>query len=504
MNGKISMKTAGVLLSLTTAGATMIASLPGCEVGPDYKAPTTRVSATWKEPLAGGPTTQPSVSTLWWRTFNDTELNSLIKRAVHANLDVRLAVARIREARALRRYAGAGEYPEVDVDGSYTHSRNTFGATGAGAGAAGAGGGGFIPTSSEFDLFRAGFDASWEIDVFGGVRRNIEAATADVQAAYEARNNAIVSLLAETTLNYFQLRGAQERLRIANDNIRVQKQSLDLTHTKFQAGLISDLDVSRAEAQVAATEAQIPTLEQTIRQTIHRLEVLLAQQPGTLTTELDDPKPIPGTPPEVPIGLPSDLLRRRPDVRQAERNLAAATARIGAATADLFPKFTLTGSVGYQATQLGNLANNSSLFYSIGPGIMWPIFDAGRIRANIAITNAQQEQAFIQWEQVVLQSLSDTEVALVAYTKEQARFRKLSEAVEANQRSVNTATQLYDRGLGDFLNVLDAERELFASQDAQVISRQTVSTNLVQLYKALGGGWEPSDVVPATRPTARK
>ncbi|HZZ42921.1 MAG TPA: efflux transporter outer membrane subunit [Tepidisphaeraceae bacterium] len=485
---------AAYVLSAAVLSALVIA---GCKVGPDYKAPTTQVAVKWSEPLGQGPTTQPALNQLWWRRFNDPELNSLVVRAARSNLDVKLAAARVREARALRRLAGADEYPTVDVGGSYTHSRNTFGATGSSQSAAS------IPSPGvEYDLYRAGFDASWEIDVFGGVRRNIEAATADVQAAMEARNSALVSLVAETALNYVQLRGFQERLKIAQDNIHVQQQSLDLTRTKFQAGLISELDVSRAQAQVAVTEAQIPSVEQSIRQTIHRLEVLLAVQPGALAEELSPAKAIPGTPPVVPIGIPSDVLRRRPDVRQAERNLAAATARIGFATADLFPKFSLTGSIGYQATQFGNLGSNNNMYYSIGPGITWPIFDAGRIRANIKIANARQEEAFIQWQQAVLQSLSDTEVALVAYTQEQARFQKLTEAVEANKRAVATSTQLYERGLGDFLNVLDAQRDLFASQDAEVVSRQTVSTNLVQLYKALGGGWEPESA--ATQPVASR
>jgi NodT family efflux transporter outer membrane factor (OMF) lipoprotein len=486
--------------------AVSAAAIAGCTVGPDYKAPTTRTAANWSEPLAGGPTTRPAdVPTRWWTTFNDPDLDALVERAARNNLDLRLAASRIREARALRRVAGADEYPQVNVGSSYTKARNAFiggggATTGAGGGgAAGGGAGGFA--SSEFELYRAGFDATWEIDVFGGVRRNVEAATADLQAQLESRNATLVSLMAETALNYVQLRGLQERLRISHDNIRAQREALNLTQTKFQAGLISDLDVSRAQALVAQTEAQIPSLEQSIRQTIHRIEVLVGQQPGTLTAELSAPKAIPGTPPSVPVGLPSDLLRRRPDVRQAERNLAAATARIGAATADLFPRFTLTGSTGYQATQFGDLGSNQSAFYSIAPGISWPIFDAGRIRANIAVANARQEQAFVQWEQAVIQSLADTENALVAYTHEQTRFQRLSDAVAANERAVDTATQLYERGLGDFLNVLDAQRQLFASQDAQVVSRQTVSTNLVQLYKALGGGWE-RPAPAATQPVA--
>lgn len=485
-----------VVLTLATA-VTSAMIVAGCKVGPNYKAPTTQLSATWTEPLGRGPTTQPIVNTRWWQTFGDPELDSLIERAANANLDLRLATSRIREARAVRRFVKADLYPQVNVGGAYSHNRNSIGAfSGTGGGTIAA-----PSTGTEFNLYNAGFDAAWELDVFGGIRRNVEAATADLQAQYEARNNTLVSLLAETAFNYVQLRGQQERLRIANDNLHAQEQSLELTRTKFRAGLISDLNVSQAEAQVQSTAAQIPSIETSIRQSIHLIEILLAQQPGALSAELTAPKAIPGTPPEIPVGLPSDLLRRRPDVRAAERSLAAATARVGVAVADLYPKFNLTGTLGTQATEPGNLFNSSSIFYSIGPGISWPVFDAGRIRANIDIANARQEQAFLQWEQAVLQSLSDTEVALVAYTQEQARYQRLTASVEANQRSVATATQLYERGLGDFLNVLQAQTALFAAQDAQVISRQTITTNLVQLYKALGGGWEDF-AHPTTQPVA--
>lgn len=484
-----------VVLTLAAA-ATSALVVAGCKVGPDFKAPTTQVSATWTEPLGHGPTTQPVVNTRWWHTFDDPELNSLIERAAAANLDVRVAASRVRQARAQLRVTRADLYPQVSVGGAYSHNRGAVGTFGGGGGTVAA------PSSgSEFNLYNAGFDASWELDVFGGIRRDVEASTADLQAQIESRNNTLVSLLAETAVNYIQLRGNQERLQIAQNNLRAQQQSLELTRTKFKAGLISDLNVSQAEALVETTAAQIPALQQLITQNIHRIEILLAQQPGTLAPELNAPQAIPGTPPVVPVGLPSDLLRRRPDVRSAENALHAATARVGVATADLFPKFNLTGSVGTQATEPGNLFNSSSLFYSIGPGISWPVFDAGRIRARIEIANAVQEQAFLQWEQTVLQALSDTEVALVAYTQEQQRYQTLTNSVTANQRSVATSTQLYERGLGDFLNVLTAQTSLFQAQDAQVVSRQTISTNLVQLYKALGGGWE-QPVAPTTQPVA--
>lgn len=488
------MSRAGMTRVGLVAAAAVAASavIPGCTVGPDYRPPTTQVSATWTEPLGRGPTTQPVTTTRWWTTFDDPQLDDLIERAARANLDLRLAESRVREARLFRRLANADYYPTVDAVGSYSRSRASQGI---------ANRPNFPGQQSETNLWTAGFDAAWEVDVFGGVRRGVEAATAEVQSAVEARNSILVSLFAETAANYVQLRGQQERLRIAQGNLVVQRQSLDLTRSRFEAGLTNELDVTRAQAQVATTESVIPPLVTAIRATVHRIELLLGQQPGTFTEEELAQKPIPGTPPQIPVGLPSDLLRRRPDVRQAERALAAATARVGVATADLFPRFALTGNAGLQAGDFGDLGNASSAFYSIGPGIRWPIFNAGRIRANIAIAGEQQEQAFTRWEQAVLNALADTETALVAYTQEQHRFERLAAAVAANQRSVDLARQRYDRGLEDFLSVLDAQRALFVSEDALVQSREAVSTNLVQLYKALGGGWE--EPVAATPPTTQ-
>jgi NodT family efflux transporter outer membrane factor (OMF) lipoprotein len=246
----------------------------------------------------------------------------------------------------------------------------------------------------------------------------------------------------------------------------------------------------QAAAQLATTQAQVPTLETSLKQGIHRLGVLLGQDPGALLPELSREAPIPPTPPEVPVGLPADLLRRRPDVRRTERQLAAATARIGVAVADLFPKLSLTGSLGLQSDQLANLPLGSSRFWSLGPSLSWPVFDAGRIRANIQVQNTREAQRLAQYTQAVLTALEEVENALVAYSREQVRRHKLTEAVEANQRAVELANELYIRGLGDFLNVLEAQRSLFASQSGLVESEAMVSSNVVALYKALGGGWE--------------
>jgi multidrug efflux system outer membrane protein len=286
------------------------------------------------------------------------------------------------------------------------------------------------------------------------------------------------------------LRGAQRQILIAEGNAKSQNETLDLTRAKVRAGLANDLDVARQEAQVASTLAQIPSLQTRAAADIHALALLTAQTPSALDQTLGTPTPLPAPPPSVPVGLPSDLLRRRPDIRRAERNLAAATARIGVATADLYPKFSLTGALGWEANHFQNWTNSSSTFWNVVPGVTVPLFNAGRLRANVAVERARTDQFLATYQKTVLNSLAEVEDALVAYQKEFVRRQQLANAVAANQRSVALSTQLYQQGLRDFLNVLDAQRELYASQDALALSDTQVSANAVALFKALGGGWE--------------
>ena len=468
----------------------------GCTVGPNYKRPEMNV------PTAYGSTTrptsvassQPATSTQpvvavdtaqWWRTFNDPVLDRLVDQALQANLDLRQAQGRIREARALRRIAGSGYYPSVDASGSYTRSKGSKNVVAPGV-ASGTG----IGLGREQDLWQAGFDASWEVDVFGGIRRGVEAAEADLQAAVADRDNVVVSLLGEVGRNYVELRGFQRQITIAQENVTSQSESLELTRAKFRAGLSNDLDVAQAEAQVASTQSQIPALETQAAQATHRLAVLIGQAPESLLAELGQPAPLPAPPPVVPLGVPSELLRRRPDIGFAERQLAAATARIGVATADLFPKFTIIGSLGQESTRFSNLADGNSTFWSIGPGVSLPIFNAGRLRAAVDVEKARTEQALAVYERTVLQALADVEDALVAFEKEQARRAILVQAVQSNRRAVSLSEQLYQRGLAPFLNVLDAQRALYQAEDQLVQSDTTVSSSAVALFKALGGGWE--------------
>lgn len=470
-------------------------SLSSCTVGPDYRTPDLPLPATWSE--AAQSEEQPQAADLiqWWTTFRDPVLNTLVERAVRTNLDLREAVSRVIEARGSLGATKSERWPMVDLLGSYSRLRQSENTSTSSTFASGSGGLlGERPSGSlESELFQTNFDTSWELDLFGRVRRSVEAAAADLAAAEEDRRDVLVSLLAEVASNYVELRGAQRQLTVTRNNIAAQQQTVELTQARFEAGLTSALDVAEAEAQLATTQAQVPTLEISLKKTIHRLGVLLGQEPGSLLVELSPEQPIPTAPLDVIVGLPSDLLRRRPDIRKAERELAAATARIGVATADLFPSFSLnSNTLGFQSASLSDLALASSRFWTVGPTVSWPFFDAGRIRANIQIKTALQEQTLAQYEKTVLTSLEEVENALVAYAREQARQRALAEAVEANQRALSLANERYIRGLGDFLNVLEAQKALYNTEDKLVQSERTVVTNLIALYKALGGGWESS------------
>jgi multidrug efflux system outer membrane protein len=477
----------GKMLRVGAAGVIFVAC--GCAVGPNYRRPDGAGPAVWQEAQSDGVNTRAAELARWWMKFNDPLLNSIVERAVGSNLDLRSAEARVREARALRAVTASGAWPAADVSGSYTRNRsseNAIGSPGQGAVVGPSGGG----ANLDQNLYRSGFDASWEIDVFGGIRRSVEAADATVEATLEDRRNTLVTLLGEVATNYIDLRGFQRRLEVARANLKTQQETLELTKVRFDAGLASDLDVAQAESQVKTTEAQIPTLETSLKQVAHRLDVLIGSEPGALWGDLSKQGEVPALPPEVLIGLPSELLRRRPDIRRAERQLAAATAQVGVAVADLFPKFSLTGAAGFQSISASDWFSGPSRFWSVGPTIRWPIFDAGRIRANIEVRNAQQEQALRQYEKTILTAFEEVENSLVSYAKEQARYRSLSEAVAANRRAVQMANELYTRGLLDFLNVLETQRSLYSSESDLAQSQAAMASNLVALYKALGGGWE--------------
>jgi multidrug efflux system outer membrane protein len=461
----------------------------GCEVGPNYHPPEQHMPPTWVAP----PTTQASITVQeplqveqWWTTFNDPILDSLIRRAVRSNLNVLIASERIRQARATLGIATAGFFPLVNADGSLSH---TF------AGASGSTG----KKTGTVDLWRAGFDATWELDIFGGVRRNIEAANASYQATIEDRRDVLVTLLGDVATNYIQLRGFQQQILIAQENLTLQEHSLKITRDKLELGSKAALDVANAEAQVATTKSAIATFQSQAQQAIYALSVLLGEEPAALLAELSPQVAIPITPPVVPVGLPSELLRRRPDIRRAERQLASATALVGVAVAQLFPTFTLDGAVHVGGSQFQSLGNWGTRSWSFGPTFSWPVFDAGAIWNNIEAQKSVRAELLLTYRQTVLTALQDVENALTAYAQEQQRRAALADAVAANQRALAIATRGYQEGLTDFLNVVVTQQALFASQDSLVQSNEAVATDLVALYKALGGGWEIGEP-PTTQP----
>jgi NodT family efflux transporter outer membrane factor (OMF) lipoprotein len=479
---------------LARAAAFAVAALlASCTVGPDYEEPQVAAPESFGEMPTQDPATgagNPSVATdrpldlaAWWTSFQDPVLDDLVQRAIDANPTLRQAEARVREARARRGIAESALWPDLDATASAirSHSSGNTSATTPGSS--------FVP-GREITLWQAGFDASWEIDLFGGTRREIEATDAELAAGIEDRRDVLVSLLAEVARDYVELRGSQRQAAIARANLQSQQETLDLTRARLRAGLVSDLDVARAEALVRATESRLPELDSVSRQAIHRLAVLLAQTPASLLPDLLPAAPIPIAPPLVAVGLPSELLRRRPDVRRAERVLAAATARIGVAVADRFPKFTFDAAYGVSAKETSMLDENDSRYWSFGPSLTLPLLDFGRRSGEVEVRNAIEEQAAAAWEQTVLGSLREVEDALVAFSREQTRRTSLAGAVDSNRRAVDLATVLYERGNADFLSVLDAQRALFATEDALAGSDSTVASDLIALYKALGGGWE--------------
>ncbi len=463
----------------------LVVSLTGCAVGPAYRRPSVSMPQQWSgEPARGTSPGDTPVTEQWWKSFHDPELESLISGAVAANLDLQLAAARVAEARANRGLVQSNGFPQVSA--TVAGARNRQMVVGAAR----------EPFPLETNLFQGQFDMTWEADVFGRIRRQLQGATADLAAQEEDRRNVLITLLGDVAANYAEVRGFQLRLKIAERNIRIQQETLDLTRALAGAGQATDRDVAQAEAQLESTRAAVPQLETGREVSIHRLGVLLGSEPSSLAQELAEASPLPVVPEAVPVGLPSELLQRRPDIRRAEAQLAAATARVGEARADFFPRFSLTGAAGRQSTQLHLLALGTGNVFSFGPSLSLPLFTAGRIRANVAVQEARVKQAETAYRSTVLTALEETENALVGYSNEQERCERLQRVIRADRTALELAQAQYRAGLADFLTVLDAERVL-SEHEGQLAQSQTgVVTRLVSLYKALGGGWSTPPTVP--------
>lgn len=476
----------------------MLAGLLGsCAVGPRFVPPKAALPPAWSDSAArSAARTQSTVSAqsappvAWWQSFDDPTLAALVERCAQQNLDVREAVLRIDEARAERAVTAAGLWPSLSADASFTRQRlseNT--PTGAILGLAGG-----LPSglniANPYNQFQLGLSLSWELDLFGRVRRSLEAADADTQGAVEAGRDVLVSLVAEVANAYIDLRGAQLRSAVVEETLATERDLSELTRQRRDAGLTSDLDVANAAAEVSASAAQLPPLKRQITADINELSRLMSREPDALRAELSEARPVPPVPPAVPIGLPAELARRRPDIRRAEANLHAATARIGVAVADLFPRLTLTAAGGYQSEQLGELTRAASRFATWGPSLELPLFDAGKRTATIHLESVRAQEAAVDYARTVLGALHEVENALVAYGADQERRVALKEAVNASRDALALARDRYQSGVTSFIEVLDAERTLQQNELSLALTTTAVSTDLVVLYKALGGGWE--------------
>lgn len=464
------------LAAVAVAAALLSSILPACAVGPNYHAPEMKTARSFDrlEPATYAGT---GAVAGFWQTFHDATLEKLVADALTANYDLRIAQSRVQEARALRRDATFDLAPSVTAGGGYTKTRTSNVSTLPGA-----------PRESE--LYDAGFDAFWELDFFGGVRRGVEASNAQYGVVEAARRDTLVSVSAEVTRTYFELRGLQQQLDVARRNVANQRQTRQFAQARLDAGSGTELDTSRAQAQLSATLGSIAPLEAAVARAIHRLSVLVGREPAALREQLTPPQNLPPLPGIVPVGDPAGLLRRRPDIRIAERELAGATARVGVAVADLFPRVTFTGNAGYIAASSGGLGDGGSDAYTLAPGISWAIFDLGHVQARIGAASARKDGALLRYEQTVLQALEETENSLVTHARARDRLVHDEDALRASTTAADLARVRYENGASDFLQVLDAERTLLESEDRLARSRTEAATSLIAVYKSLGGGWE--------------
>ncbi|WP_454255674.1 efflux transporter outer membrane subunit [Pseudomonas sp. Marseille-Q8238] len=459
--------------------------LTACGVGPDFGKPQSDLGAQWSAPAASEAVRSRTVSTAmearWWDSFADPVLSSLIQRAASGNLDLRVAASRLEQSRAARRSIAAERLPSVNAGAGYSRTRNSQDGLSDPSGRAG---------KEAYSLWQGGFDTGWELDLWGRVRREVEAADALVQGAEEQRHGVLLAVLAETASDYIQLRGAQSELAITRQNLDIALRTLELNRTRLGDGVATQLEVAEAAAQVAAIEARVPPLQQREAQLINALSLLLARPPQALHAELSATAAIPAGPRHVPVGLPSELAERRPDIRRAEAELHAATASIGVAQGDFYPRITLSGNVGFQALQLADFGSWSSRTFAFGPAFSVPLFDGGRLRGTLQLREAQQQEAAITYQKTVLGAWHEVDNALSAYQAEQRRHASLEQAVSHSRLALHSAEEQYAQGTVDFLNVLSVQNALLANQAALVESTAGVSLALVDLYKSLGGGWQ--------------
>jgi NodT family efflux transporter outer membrane factor (OMF) lipoprotein len=474
----------GVVVAVT------IGLLQACTaVGPDYQSPQTRLPDLWHQDLTKGLKDGKTDLREWWTRLQDPMLNNLIARAGAGNLDLKQAVARILEARANVGIAAGAELPQVGAGGQIETGRVSEGVAGKVKNP---------PRKQSSTLYSTGLDATWELDLWGRISRQVESADAGLQASVEDYRDVLVSLYAEVAQRYVDVRTAQARIQALVENVESQKKTLRLVQDRLRAELASDLEVAQAELNLATTESQVPTVRQDLAAAVHRLGVLLGERPTALYAELRETKPIPQPPKEILVGLPTELLRQRPDIRAAERRLAAQTAQIGVATADLYPRFSLTGFFAFENFGVSDVFKWQNRAYGLGPTMQWNVFDGGRIRSNIQAQDAITQQLLTSYEQTVLDALRQVEDAMAFYIQENDRQDALYRSVVAAAKSVKLVQTLYVTGLTDFQNVQDQERRKSEQDDQYAQSQGAVTKYLVDIYRSLGGGWAPTDQQPTT------
>jgi NodT family efflux transporter outer membrane factor (OMF) lipoprotein len=494
--------------------ALLCSMLTGCLVGPNFERPQASTPDVFDRTHSAQAASKPVESELspdWWTLFNDPTLDALERQLADANLDVAAASARLRQSRAEQRIAGAQQYPTLTGAASYDRERGSpngilslLGVSPTGSQTQSASGSsplGVAPLpgstgSPAYNLYQFGFDASWELDIWGRARRGVEAATALAQASYEDRNAVLLSARAELARDYIQLRDTQALLQIARQNLEIAHDATRLTQTRAHEGVTTDLDVANATAQAESIESLIPTLESRNETTINAIGVLLGMEPGALRQALSEPHDVPALPAQVPIGVPSELVQRRPDIRKAEAQLHAATATIGMAKADFYPRISLNGSAGFQTLQLSSLADWASGQFVVGPSITLPIFEGGRLKGTLHLREAQQQEAAIVYKRTVLEAWREVDDALVVYDAEQRRRDRLTAVVGLNQRALSVARQRYKAGAVDFLEVLNVQKQLLDAQSKLEQSKGEAAANLITLCKVLGGGWESTYATP--------
>jgi len=459
-------------------GCAALVFLAGCTLGPDYQRPDfhTQDKAVWQSDLNTKTGTQAVEAADWWKQLNDPLLSELISGALQENRDLGVALANIERAKALRRVAAGGYYPTLDASGSANRSRFSR-QTGFGA------------NTGTRNTFSASLDASWELDLFGRTRRAVEAADARIQASEEAKRGLMLSVVAEVATNYFEARGLQRQLAVTEQDIGLLREMEEIARAQSELGVTTELDLTRAIGERETFEAKLPNLQAEIAARTYRISVLTGQAPAFHAKALQQSQPLPMPPDLVPVGLPSDMLKRRPDVQQAERELASATADIGIAKADMFPSFSLTGAVGTSARVFSDLFTPATVTRSVGSALAWPIFAGGSITAAVDVAEADAKAALASYEQSVLLALEDGEASLMRYGKEWQTLKRLQSAEATRQQAFEIARLRYEAGEENFLVILDAERALITTRNDIISSETRILTGLAQLYKALGGGW---------------